>query len=373
MTTPIPIIHLITELDTGGAQMALLRFLGRHDRAQYRPLVACLYNGDKVVAQQIRALGVEVIDLGMTRPYRFDALWRLFRLLRQERPSILHCWLYHADIIGRVIGRAAAVPHIITSRRDVYIGGRQRDWLKRLTAFLDHKTIAVCDAARQVEIEQAGGHPDKVVTIYNGLDIPQFEAELARDPTRFRQELGVPDNAFLIGVVARLHPQKGHKYLLQALQTLRSQFPQIYCLIAGGGSLRSELETAVTDLNLSASVQFIGNRQDVAAILSVCDLFVLPSLWEGFPNVILEAMAAGTPIVATTVDGVPELIENGETGLLAPPADSQALAQAIAQMIQNQGKAAAMAQGARQVVQTTFSIERTVTQIEALYQQLLNG
>ncbi len=154
---------------------------------------------------------------------------------------------------------------------------------------------------------------------------------------------------------------------------MRSQFPQIYCLIAGGGSLRSELETAVTDLNLSASVQFIGNRQDVAAILSVCDLFVLPSLWEGFPNVILEAMAAGTPIVATTVDGVPELIENGETGLLAPPADSQALAQAIAQMIQNQGKAAAMAQGARQVVQTTFSIERTVTQIEALYQQLLNG
>lgn len=370
---PIPIIHLITELDTGGAQMALLRFLSRHDRVQYQPSVICLFNGDKVVAQQIRALGVEVIDLGMTRPYRFDALWRLYRLLRQERPFILHCWLYHADIIGRVIGRAAAVPKIITSRRDVYIGGRQRDWLKRLTAFLDHKTIAVCEAARKVEIEQAGGYPDKVVTIYNGLDIPQFTAGLIEDQACFRRELGVPDNAFLIGVIARLHPQKGHKYLLQALQTLRWQFPQIHCLIAGAGSLRSELETAVINLNLATSVQFIGNRKDVAALLSVCDLFVLPSLWEGFPNVILEAMASGTPIVATAVDGVPELVENGKTGLLVLPANSQALAEAISQMIHNREKAAVMAQEALQVVQTTFSIERTVTQIEALYWQLLNG
>jgi glycosyltransferase involved in cell wall biosynthesis len=364
------IVHLITELDTGGAQMALLRFLAHYDHGRYQHKVTCLFNGDQIVAQQIRALGIEVVDLGMTRPYRLDALWRLFRLLKRERPAILHCWLYHADIIGRVVGRAASVPRIITSRRDVYIGGPQREWLKRLTASLDHKTIAVCEAARQAELRQANPDPTKVVAIYNGVEIGQFQYNNQSNET-IRREFSIPVDAFLIGTIARLHPQKGHKQLLEAMRLLRQNHPQIYCLIVGDGALRTELEALSEALGLSDRVIFAGNRQDTPALLHTFDLFVLPSLWEGFPNVVLEAMAAGTIVIATNVDGTPELISDGETGLLIPPADPQAIVEAVSRLFQDREQAAKMAAAAYQLVKTNFLIEHTVAQIEAIYDQLL--
>ena len=370
MMPTVSILHLITELDTGGAQMALLRFLAHHDHGRYQHKVACLYNGDRIVAQQIRALGIEVVDLGMKRPYRFDALWRFYRLLRQERPSILHCWLYHADIIGRVVGRTASVPRIITSRRDVYIGGPQREWLKRLTVSLDHKTIAVCEAARQAELRRANSDPDKVVAIYNGVEMAQFQHDDLSNEI-IRREFAISRDAYLIGTIARLHPQKGHKQLLEAMCRLRQQHPQIYCLIAGDGTLRAELEALTETLGLSDRVIFAGNRQDTPSLLHAFDLFVLPSFWEGFPNVILEAMAAGTAVVATSVDGTPELITDGQTGRLIPPGDPQAIVQAVSQLFQDQEQAAKMATAAYQLVQANFSIKHTVAQIEAVYDQLL--
>jgi glycosyltransferase involved in cell wall biosynthesis len=168
------VFHLITELDIGGAQLALLRLLASLDRDRFVPTVACLYNGDAAVAQRIRALGVPVTDLGMTARWRWDAFERLYRLLRHERPTILHTWMFHANLPGRVLGALARVPIIITSRRNENIGGVMREYLNRWTACLDDRVIAVCELARQAEIKRARVSPEHVVTVYNGVDVERF-------------------------------------------------------------------------------------------------------------------------------------------------------------------------------------------------------
>lgn len=366
---PIPILHLITELDAGGAQSALLRLLEQLDRSRFRPVVACFYNGNGLAARQIRELGIPVLDLGMTAWWRLDALWRLYRLLRRERPYILHCWLFHANFLGRIIGRLARVPIIITSRRNVEIGGRWREWLQRWTANLDDKTVAVCEAARQAEISAAGALPDKVVTIYNGIEAVPYAAA---DRSVIRREFSIADGAFLLGVVGRLHQQKGHVYLFEALAQVRRRFPDVRLLVVGDGRLRAELAAQTQQQNLTDNIIFTGLRQDIPQILAGLDLFVLPSLWEGLPNVVLEAMAAGLPVVATAVGGTPELVSDDETGLLVPAQDAAALAQAIQRLVENPAMARQMGKSGRQRVRADFSIRKMVEQTEQLYELLLN-
>jgi glycosyltransferase involved in cell wall biosynthesis len=361
----VKIVHLITELDSGGAQTALLRYLAHHDRSRYQSLVVCLYNGERIVAQKIRALGIEVIDLGMTRPYRFDALWRLYRLLRRERPSILHCWLIHANLLGRLVGRLARVPRIITARRNVEIGGPWRERALRYTRRLDDAVIAVCELARQAEIERTGATPEKVVTIYNGIDpFPTIHPEQL---TQLRHDLALPEKAPVIICVSRLHPQKGHDYLLAAWSRVTAVYPQAHLLIVGDGERRSQLEQLAAG---QPQIQFTGQRNDVPQLLALSDLFVLPSLWEGLPNVVLEAMAAGLPVVATAVGGTPELVIDGETGLLVPPRDPTALAQAALTLLNDLELARQMGENGRQRVTTQFTIQQTAAQTESLYQQL---
>jgi glycosyltransferase involved in cell wall biosynthesis len=361
-----PVIHLITELDSGGAQTALLRYLTDHDRSRYRPTVVCLYNGDQVVAQQIRALGIEVVDVGMTRPYRLDALWRLYRLLRKERPSILHCWMVHANLLGRLVGRLARVPVIITSRRNVEIGGPWRERAKRLTRHLDHAVIAVCDLARQAEIERTGVAPDKVNTIYNGIvPFPEVSAEIV---AQLRHDLSMSEAAPVVVCISRLHPQKGHDDLLRAWQQVTAVYPQTYLLIVGDGERRSELELMAAQ---QPHIYFTGQRNDVPQLLALSRLLVLPSLWEGLPNVVLEAMAAGLPVVATAVGGTPELVIDGETGLLVPPRDPAALAQAIVTLLTDSDLAQRMGENGRLRVADRFTIGQMVQKTEQLYHRLL--
>jgi glycosyltransferase involved in cell wall biosynthesis len=366
MSLPIPIIHLITELDSGGAQTALLRYLTHHDHSRYRPTVVCLYNGDQVVAQQIRALGIEVIEVGMTRPYRLDALWRLYRLLRRERPFILHCWMFHANLLGRLVGRLARVPLIITARRNVEIGGPRREWAKWVTHRLDDAVIAVCELARQAEIERTGVASHKVVTIYNGID--PFPAVPSETMAQLRHNLGLPPTAAVAISVSRLHPQKGHADLLRAWQQVTAVYPDAHLLIVGDGERRSELEKMAAK---QPHIHFTGQRDDVPHLLAVSDLLVLPSLWEGLPNVVLEAMSAGLPVVATAVGGTPELVIDGETGLLVPPRDPASLAQAILTLLTDPDLAQRLGENGRLRATNQFAIQQMVQQTEALYATLL--
>jgi len=370
MSDRISIVHLITELGTGGAQVALFRLLAGLDRDRFVLNVACLYHGDGAVAGQIRALGIPVTDLGMAGKARLDALWRLDRLLRRERPLVLHSWMFHANLAGRLVGRGAGVPVVITSRRNVNIGGGWRERCKRWTAGLDEGVIAVCEGARQAEIERTGVLPDKVVTVYNGVDLP-FVVPDPQAVARMRRAFGVPTQGLLVGTVGRLHPQKGFASLLAAVARVRERLPAIRLLLVGDGALRRDLVARAEALGLAEVVTFAGSRGDVPEILAALDLFVLPSLWEGLPNAVLEAMAAGLPVVATAAGGTPELVVDGETGLLVPPGDVTALAEAIERLLRDAGLRRKMGEAGRKRVEGHFTIEQTVAQTVALYETLL--
>lgn len=373
----VKIIYLITDLITGGAQRALYQLVAHLDDSRFEvTAVVCLYptehsGGQLMMAERIRSLDIPVVDLGMKPKWRVDALAKLYRLLRQEQPVILHCWMFHANLLGRLIGRMARVPLIITGRRNVKIGSQSRERLKRWTRHWDDHITAVCETARQAEIEHTAVLPEKVTTIYNGIELAQFHPTNSVAAQTLRHSLELPSDARLVGTVCRLHPQKGLAHLLHAVPQVLAHIPTAHFLIAGTGELRAELEAQTQQLGITNQVHFLGERRDVPDLLAGLDLFVLPSLWEGMPNVVLEAMAVGLPVVATAVDGTLEIVKQHETGLLVPPADEQALADAIIALLSDSTRAKSMGDAGRQRIETHFSLTTTVQQTEALYDRLL--
>jgi sugar transferase (PEP-CTERM/EpsH1 system associated) len=362
------ILYLITELSIGGAQTALLRLLTGLDRARFSPAVACFYNGDGAVAQRIRALGVSVTDLGMTAKWRLDAFVRLYCLLHRQRPTILHTWMFHANVPGRVLGRLAGVPIVISSERTMGQEGRLRRWLNRITGPLPDRVACVSESVAEFAAQTIGIPPAKLAVIPNGIPLEDFQPG---DRSRARVDLGIPLRAVVAGTVGRLQPVKGTGYLLEAWSRLASDHPDAILLLVGGGPQQAALERMSRRLGISERVRFLGDRADVPGLLRGMDVFVLPSLWEGMPNAALEAMAVGLPVVATAVGGTSEVVVDGVTGLLVQPGDPDALAQSIARLLRDPDLRHKMGQAGRERVVKHFSVGRTVEQTERLYEQLL--
>jgi len=365
MTAPVPVFHLITELDVGGAQKALACLLARLDRDNFSPTVACLYNGDRVVAQEIRQLNLPVIDLGMTAKWRWDAFWRLYRLLRRQRPTILHTWMFHANFPGRLLGRLTGTPIIISSERTMGHESRWRYWLNRITEPLTDRVTCVSRLVAEFVVEKVGIPRCKIIVIPNGIDVRAFDRVSTRQQAR--ATLRLPSDSMLVGTVARLNPVKRLDVLLQAMASLDNAC----VVIVGDGVERARLETLSNELGLAERVHFAGQQDDVRPWLAALDVFALTSDWEGMPNAVLEAMATGLPVVATAVGGTPEVVVDGETGLLVPPRDPNALAQAITCLLREPDLRRKMGRAGRERVERHFSIEETVRQTEALYTTLL--
>jgi len=359
------VLHLITELNVGGAEKALARLLAHLDRDRFAPAVACLYAGDGPVADEIRTLDIPVIDLKMTAKWRWDALWRLYHLLRQERPAILHTWMFHANIPGRVLGRMAGVPIVINSERTMGMESRWRYRLNRVTVPLTDQVVCVSQQVVDFIVQEVGIPRHKTVVIPNGIDLQDFEH--LPNKQRARAALGLSPDQMLVGTVARLDPVKRLDVLLQAMTSL----PDVCAVIVGDGPERESLGAMSERLEIASRVRFAGQQDDVRPWLAAMDVFVLSSDWEGMSNAVLEAMAAGLPVVATAVGGTPEVVVNGVTGLLVPPRDPDTLAQAITRLLRNPDLRREMGQAGRERVEREFSVERMVQATEALYEELV--
>lgn len=371
MSDSIPILYLITDLDTGGAETALVRLITHLERERFVPSVACLFGGNTPLANRLRMSQVPVVDLGMAAKWRCDALWRLYRLLDAHKPVIIHTWMFHANAVGRIVGRIARVPIIISSRRNVNIGGKRREMVNRWTHALTDRVIAVSESAREAEIRRAHVDPQHVVTIPNGVAVDRFAAEPKGRDEDLRRELGVPIRSPLIGWVGRFRKQKAVVDLLDAFLLVYEAHPAARLVLVGDGELRQVSESRAESLGIADIVSFTGMRNDVPRVLAALQVFALPSLWEGMPNAVLEAMAASLPVVATRVGGVPEVVVDGVTGLLIPPRDADALAAAVIRLLRDPALRQQMGKAGHERVRRHFSVEQMVRRTETLYEELL--
>ena len=368
----LPITHIITDLSTGGSQMALLRLLDGIDRGRFSPSVVCLTGDRTPISNKIESLDIPVVHLGLGRWTNPLPMWRLFSYLEQVRPVIVHSWLFHSAMAARLLGRMTSVPILVSARRNINLGSPYRERLNRFTVGIDDRVIAVSNAARRVEIETCGADPKRVITIVNGVDAETPGDSANKPATSLRNEFGIDESTMVIGTVGRLHRAKGLDIFLHAAADVRHTTPGVRFIIVGSGPDRAALESLTDTLSIAPNVAFLGERSDIPDLLSAMNLFVLSSPEEGMPNVVLEAMAAGLPVVATGVGGTLEVVVDGKTGLLVPPGDPLRLAGAMTTMLADPDRMRMMGREGHRRVRECFRIETMVERTEELYEEVLS-
>ena len=324
------ILLLSTSLGMGGADRQILylaRALLAHD---YEVRLVSMTPPEEMGRQAV-ADGLPITSLDMQRGRAdWQAFRRMVTLLRTWRPHLLTSFMYHANLLGRLAGRWAGVPLIVTSIRSEQNGHVSRDWLMRLTNWMDHCCTTNSEHVAGSLVQRGLLSSDKTRVIPNGVDIAALSAS-SDERERIRAELGLAPGEFLWLAVGRLLPQKDYLTLLRAFQPLAGAPARLF--VAGRGPLLGELQQQAEQLGIASRVAFLGVRQDVPALLTAADGFVLSSAWEGMPNVVMEALASATPVVATRVGGVAELVEPRKSGLLVPPRDSDALSRAMLELM----------------------------------------
>jgi glycosyltransferase involved in cell wall biosynthesis len=359
-------------LPVGGAETLLLAALKATEPRCVYPLV-CSLSEKGPIGEEMERAGIEVIPLGRMQHKRFDVgiILRLCRLMRQREVDIVHTHLYHASRYGRIAATLAGVPCVVASFHNVYpIRRFKQHVFNWILGKITDRVIAVSEAVKDHLVGYDHIAPDLITVLPNAIDLRHFGGH---DRTEARRRLGIPPDAYVVGTVGRLEPQKGHVVLLQAMRELADACPEARVLLIGGGSQEQALRGAADDLGLADRITFTGERRDVPALMAALDLFVLPSLWEGLPLVLLEAMASGAPVVATRVGGVPEVVSDGATGILIDPNRPDQLAAAIIRCRNDRDGAARMAEASRRWVEARASIQPYARRLEALYLEVFQS
>jgi len=371
VTHPIRIAFCITELDPGGAERAFVRLVCGLNRDKWLPEVYCL-GPEGELATPIREAGVPVTCFGFTSRNVLRGLFRLRQELRRQKPEILQTFLFHANLLGRLAAVGTSVKHVVCGVR---VAEKRSPWYLRLdrwTSGFVSRYACVSHSVAKFSTD-AGLNPKKMVVIPNGVEVSMFDETEAADLSQF----GIPSDAKVIITAGRLDPQKGILILLDAFEAIATSDPETHLIIAGEGPQKAEVESRIRTLSLGDRVHLIGRRNDLPALLKAAQVFVLSSLWEGMPNVVLEAAAAGIPIVATDVEGVAEVLggtspDGGFTyGEKALPGDAASLRMAIENTLKTADSAKKRALTAREFVRIEFSWERMVARYDDLYSSLL--
>jgi glycosyltransferase involved in cell wall biosynthesis len=361
----IRVAQVIWSLGLGGAEQVVMRLAARLDRRRFEPFICCL-DRPGPFAGQAEAAGVEVVALGKRGPLDARAAWRLARLLRSRRVDVVHTHLWGASLWGRLAAVGARVPVIVTTEHNVDSWKRRHHLaLDRVLAPATTHLVAVSQQVRAF-YEARGVGRGRWCVVYNGVDTSETPRRGRGEAFR---ELGLGTDEPVVGLVGRLVPAKAPEVFLEALAQAAARVPGLRGLVVGDGPLRSDLEAGARRLGLEGRVVFAGVRQDVPALLSGLDALLFSSLREGLSMAMLEAMAAGVPVVATDVGGTPELIEAGVSGLLVPPGRPEILADALVRLLEDTAGGDAIRRAARRRVEERFSLERMTASYEALYDE----
>lgn len=366
------VVHIIKAKGVAGAERHLLALLPalrvRGVDARLLALADPRGRADGLIAaareRGVPAGGVRILADGDP-----SLLARLSRLLRRQRPAIVHTHLIHADFYGIPAARLAGVPAVVTTRHndDAFrrrwpVRGINRALWRRVQA-----GVAVSAAVGRFSVEIEGAPPEKVTVIHHGLALADHRAE--RDS--IRRSLGCGPADLLVGMVGRLTAQKGMTHGLEAFAAIAGPAPRAQLVIVGEGPLRGPLAARARRLGLGERVRLLGWRDDAARLMAGLDVFLAPSLWEGFGIVLLEAMAQATAIVASDAGAIPEIVEHGHSALLAPPRDARGLADHLRMLLEDGRARERIGQAGRARLIERFTVERMVTETLALYNRLV--
>jgi glycosyltransferase involved in cell wall biosynthesis len=369
--TPHRIAYVIGELGKGGAEYQLHELLRCLDRRRWAPRVFVLTTGGYWVAP-IRALGVEVFELERRGSLDVGRLVRLRRGIRAFKPHVLHTILWPGNTYGRLAALGLRIPVVIAAERNAIERPAWQVFVERALDRVTDAYLVNCEAVATVLVERERLPRRKVRVIPNGIDlarIPPFDP----DRTRARRALGFAPERRLVAQVGRLAAQKDYPTFLRAAALVAAELPDVDFLVVGEGEDRPALEALVRELGLGARVRFTGVRHDVPALLGAVDVLTLCSRFEGFPNVVMEAMATGAVAVATDVGGVRELVEPETTGLLVPPGAPEEAGAAILGVLRGSELARRLALAARRRVEEEFAVEAMARRTVAAYEELARG
>ncbi len=345
-----------------------MQVVTRLDPARWKPAVYCLGNPGRLVSE-LEAAEIPVTCFHARGLRDILVVRRLAKALRTQKPELLQTFLFHANLLGRLAGWWAGVPHIVSGIRVAEKRTKTHLWCDRLTNWLVDRNVCVSNAVAQFSTSEGGLKPSKTIVIPNGVDYERF----ANAQPAVLSEFGIPEGSRVIVSVGRLAPQKGLVYLLNALPELLQNYEDIHQLFVGDGPQREALRSLATELGIADRVHFAGWRADVPALLKACDCLALPSLWEGMPNVVLEAMASGIPVVATRVEGVEEQITSGENGFIVAPKSRNALVEGIDQVFRDQTRISNIIKSAQQTTMNDFTWNSIASKYEELFQHILRN
>ena len=364
----IKLAHIVLNLNTGGLEKLVVEFATKPPR-NFLPIVFCLKEKGEL-AQEVENSGVKVLALSKKEGFDTLLIFRLALLFQKEKISIVHTHNFAAYLYGTLAARVAGVPIVIDTEHGVYLSPQIRHKvLTKMISPLVNKVIAVSDDVKKAVSSHDYISESRIVTITNGIDINKYSQR--DNAAAKKRELGLSGETEVIGNVARLSPEKDHKTLLEAFSLVSKKVPSVKLVIAGDGILMEELEIETKELGMEDNVIFLGLRKDVPELLSTFDLFVLSSIREGIPLTILEAMAAGLPVVGTNVGGIGEVVMDGETGFVVPSRDPIALADAIVKILSDKCMAKEMGLKGKKRGIESFSIEQTIRKYEGLYRDYL--
>ncbi len=365
---PISLMLFSNMTVRAGVEEHVLQLLAGLDRKYFRPHLVCTPELAELAKNDIPA-DVPVLTLHLDRFGDISGAGQFLGALRKWKIQLLHSHMFRASFFASPLGWLARVPVVVETAhvREVWRKSWKANYaIDRFASRFVDRTIAVSGAIARYLVEEKGISAGKITVIPPAPVLRRLPSEgLSREQRKLA--LGFQPSDLLLVLAGRLEPQKGHKVLIEAMPAVLREFPNARLVFLGSGSLREPLEHLVEEKGLGGCIQFAGYQTEVLRWFAAADLSILPSFFEGLPMTVLESLAAGCPVVATAVDGTPEVVLDGKTGLLVPPGDPGQLSQAVISMLRDREGALRMAQAGHEYVTSNFSVEKLIERTQAVY------
>lgn len=369
-TKKTKILYLFVHLNYGGAEVGLFTTLKNINRDEFDCIIVSIEKKG-AIGEEIEKIGFKVMYLNdNARLFNLALIGKIWGLLKEMNPDILHTSLFYANFLGRMAAFSARPKAIITEERSMYTEKRfYHVFIDKILSRFTDKIIVCSNSVLDFTVRQEGISRDKFYLIYNAIDAQRFDIKESKE--QLRVKYGFSDSDFIVGSVGSVISKKGHIYLIKSAVDLNATIPNLKVVIIGDGADKDGLMRLSGALMLKDIIVFLGVRKDIPQLMKIMDVFVLPSLQEGFPRTLVEAMYTGLPVVASNLSGIPEIVTDGQNGFLAPPRDSIAIRDRISDLYNQPELRSKFKTNARRTVETGFMPDYHINRLEGLYRGLI--